>query len=169
MTILALDPSRHTGAAWEQNGAIAYATWDLGDNQRLRLLNLVDHISAIANASTHGISILGYETPWAGPNFTAVRALCHYEAMILAWSQRAGVMCYGYTPREIKASIRIGPGRKEGVIRGVKLCGFDPKDDNQADALAILLMMMKNVLPSKEVKTFRKQTNKKVPTLFSRR
>jgi Holliday junction resolvasome RuvABC endonuclease subunit len=163
--LLALDPSAHTGAAWEVHDGIKYATWDLGENDRARLISLADHLSELH--LNFKIDVIGYETPWLGPNFTAVRALCHYEAIILAYAQRMNIKTYGYTPNEIKASIRVGMGNKESVIRGVRMCGFSPEDDNQADAIALLLMMQKGVMPSKQRKTYLKKATKSDTTLFT--
>jgi Holliday junction resolvasome RuvABC endonuclease subunit len=49
-----------------------------------------------------------YEAPFGGPNFNAVRPLCHFEATVLLWAQHAGLPCAGYTPKEVKRSVADG-------------------------------------------------------------
>ena len=65
-------------------------------------------------------------------------------AVLSAWCEQQGIAYQGVPVGTIKRFIAgKGNADKQAVINAVRERGFDPKDDNEADALAILLWAIK--------------------------
>ncbi|MBK8200656.1 MAG: crossover junction endodeoxyribonuclease RuvC [Acidobacteria bacterium] len=143
-TILAIDPGARTGLACGWPGTVSLATLVLPKGDAARLECLADYLDKFPD-----VAAAAYETPFIGRLRSAARPLYHYESVILLWARRRGIPVTGYTPSEIKTSLGLG-GRccKDSVIRRVQAMGYDPQDEHQADAMALLLLAASGVAPA---------------------
>ena len=67
------------------------------------------------------------------------RLLGGFAAIIELVAERTGTASLSYTPSAIKKAVAgKGTADKQAVIAAVKARGFYPRDDNEADALALL-------------------------------
>lgn len=71
-----------------------------------------------------------------------------FMCMLSAVCHELGLLCRGFEVSVIKKNM-TGNGRatKSMVVKAAQLLGFDPDDDNEADAIAVLLCRLKS--PSK--------------------
>ena len=71
-------------------------------------------------------------------NTYAGHAYGGYYAILTAFCEKYNLPCYGFPVGTIKKHIS-GSGRseKDGIIQSVKFLGYDPKDHNEADAIAV--------------------------------
>lgn len=66
-----------------------------------------------------------------------------YRGILLAWAYDNNIPCFFLPPSTIKKYITgKGNASKQEVIQAVQCRGFSPKDDNEADALALLLLAL---------------------------
>lgn len=165
---LAIDPGSSTGwALWRPSGFVAFGTWKLTGNGGDRSLSLRDHLSAML--SREEFAELGYEEPYQSGFKNAVRSLYHLEGEIQSFCRFNRIPFFAYSPREIKASIAGGRATKDRMINVVRWLGYPVADDHQADAMALLLLMMKGVKPVEgEKKEAARQLRKKILPLFNK-
>jgi Holliday junction resolvasome RuvABC endonuclease subunit len=133
MKLLALDIATKTG--WKT--ATASGTWDLtpnkGESSGMRLIRFKAKLIEIIKAEN--ISIIAYERP----------AGFHKQSLIIA-GELVGVLkmvaeehhihlaCYSAT--EIKKfATGKGNAKKHEMIKAAEAKGYNPKDDNEADAI----------------------------------
>ena len=76
---------------------------------------------------------------------SAAHAFGGYLAHLTAWAEANRIPYQGVPVGTIKRHI-AGKGNvdKAAVIAAVKALGFDPQDDNEADALALLLWALEH-------------------------
>ena len=147
MTILALDPARVTGwAQLEPGGRFDSGTKRLGTDDMkigpmLRNLDLWLNHLLVTLEVTH----LFYEQPWVGRNTNQAAALILFgiagQIEVAAFRRRViirptlnGVFIHHFVGR----APRDREKRKARTIEECRSRGFDPADDNQADAIALL-------------------------------
>jgi Holliday junction resolvasome RuvABC endonuclease subunit len=71
-------------------------------------------------------------------NIYASHAYGGYYAILTAFCEEHNLPCYGFPVGTIKKHISgSGRSKKDAVIQSVKFLGHDPKDNNEADAIAI--------------------------------
>lgn len=64
-----------------------------------------------------------------------------YRGIMLAWAFDHNIPCFFFAPATIKKHITgKGNASKQQVIEAVQNRGFNPIDDNEADALALLFL-----------------------------
>ena len=143
-TILALDLGSKTGWALQaEDGSITSGTalfqndrWTGGGMRYLRFKHWLTEIKQTA----HGIDAVFVEEVRRHAGVDAAHAYGGFLAHVTAWCEHHGV-AYGAVPvGTIKRHVTgKGNAPKEAVIAAVKSRGFAPGDDNEADAIAILL------------------------------
>lgn len=165
--LLALDIGVHTGVAVRRaDGGKVWRTWSLVGAGGVRLDKVYSRLSILHEAEN--FERVGYEAPFGGPNFVAVRALCHFEAVILLWTTHVGIPCAGYTPSEVKRAVASGRADKRRMIERVRLLGYAVEDDHQADAVALLLLLERGIAPAEPTrKQAARDQRKRVLDLFA--
>ena len=143
-TILALDLGSKTGWALQtEDGSITSGTtifandrWTGGGMRYLRFKHWLTEIKQAA----HGIDALFVEEVRRHAGVDAAHAYGGFLAHVTAWCEHHGI-AYGAVPvGTIKRHVTgKGNAPKEAVIAAVEARGFAPGDDNEADAIAILL------------------------------
>lgn len=139
--ILTLDLGTKTGWAISDGGKIhASGTenfkgnrFDGGGMRFLRFRRWLDEIGK-------GVTMIAYEEVRRHLGVDAAHAYGGYMGTLTAWCEENAVPCYGVPVGTIKKHITgIGNAGKNQVIESLRKLGHNPKDDNEADAIALCL------------------------------
>jgi Holliday junction resolvasome RuvABC endonuclease subunit len=97
----------------------------------------------------HGINQVYFERVYAHKGVEAAHLYGYFMHTLAAVCEEHGIKCIGFSVGTIKKSMTgKGNATKEEMIVAARLRGFDPQTDDEADALAILLLTLKiNDLP----------------------
>ncbi len=142
--ILALDLGTTTGWALRAaDGLITSGTasfrpgrFDGGGMRYLRFTNWVTEIDRLSGP----IAAIWFEEVRRHAATDAAHVYGGLMATLTAWAELRGVPYQGVPVGTIKRHIAgKGNADKAAVIAAVQALGFDPQDDNEADALALLL------------------------------
>lgn len=141
--ILALDLGLKTGwAVRNRDGAIASGVqefrpgrFDGGGMIWLRFRGWLQEI----NETSGGVGVVVFEEVRRHLGTSAAHAFGGYLAHLTAWAEANRIPYQGVPVGTIKRHIAgKGNADKQAVIAAVKALGFNPADDNEADALALL-------------------------------
>ena len=140
--ILALDLGQRTGWAVRRDSAIASGVqefrpgrFDGGGMIWLRFRGWLQEI----NETSGGVGVVVFEEVRRHLGTSAAHAFGGYLAHLTAWAEANRIPYQGVPVGTIKRHIAgKGNADKRAVIAAVKALGFNPADDNEADALAIL-------------------------------
>ena len=141
--ILALDLGQRTGwAVRSRDGAIASGTHEFrpgrfegGGMIWLRFRAWLQEIDETAG----GIGVVVFEEVRRHLGTSAAHAFGGYLAHLTAWAEANKIPYQGVPVGTIKRHIAgKGNADKQAVIDAVRRLGFNPADDNEADALALL-------------------------------
>jgi hypothetical protein len=147
--ILALDLGQKTGWAVRNTyGAIASGTVEFrpgrfegGGMVYLRFRAWLQEVDETAG----GIGAVYFEEVRFHRGVTAAHAYGGYLAHLTAWAEMFKIPYRGVPVGTIKRHVTgRGNADKEAVIAAVRALGFDPADDNEADALALLDWALRN-------------------------
>jgi len=147
MKILSLDIATNTG--WKT--ATASGVWNLkpnrGESEGMRVVRFKSKVKEMIEME--GITLVAYERP-AGI----------HKGSIMVASEMIGVLkdlCIGinidlacYSASEIKKfATGKGNANKEAMIKAAIALGFNPQDDNEADAIHLYNLTMKDLVPKR--------------------
>jgi len=141
--ILALDLGQKTGwAARNADGAITSGTvefkpsrWEGGGMVLLRFRAWLQEVDETAG----GVSAVYFEEVRSHRGVAAAHAYGGFLAHLTAWAEANKIPYAGVPVGTIKRHVTgRGNADKVAVIAAVRALGFDPADDNEADALALL-------------------------------
>jgi len=129
--ILALDPAKQMGFCSAKKSGTVF----LGSEKPDRLKFLFDFLNDIIEEEK--ITHIAYEKP-GGSHYNALVSHANLEGVILLLCAMHSLQYYGYSATSIKKYITDnGAAKKADVIAAVKELGYDPADDNEADAIAL--------------------------------
>ncbi len=147
--ILALDLGTKTGWAIKSQNQITSGTIEFkpsrfegGGMRYLRFQKWLEEI----NQLSHGIDQVYFEEVRRHMGVDASHAYGGFLAYLTGWCEEKNpkIPYLGIPVKVIKKHITDnGNSKKEAVIEAVKKLGFNPKDDNEADALALLDLITK--------------------------
>lgn len=143
MKVLSLDLGTKTGWALNDSGSIQSGTKDFkpgrfegGGMRYLRFKNWLTELKA----QSEGIEEVYFEEV---RNHSAVDAAHVYGgllATLTAWCEHHNIAYKGVPVGTIKKfATGKGNAKKDAMIAAIQARGFNPKDDNEADAIAISL------------------------------
>jgi hypothetical protein len=141
--ILALDLGQKTGwAVRNADGAIASGTVEFkpgrfegGGMVFLRFRAWLQEV----DETTDGVGAVYFEEIRSHRGVAAAHAYGGFLAHLTAWAEANKIPYAGVPVGTIKRhATGNGNANKEAVIAAVRALGFDPADDNEADALALL-------------------------------
>jgi hypothetical protein len=147
--LLALDLGQKTGwAVHNTDGAIASGTvefkpsrWEGGGMVYLPFRAWVQEVDETAG----GIGAVYFEEVRSHRGVAAAHAYGGFLAHLTAWAEDNKIPYAGVPVGAIKRhATGNGKANKEAVIAAVRALGFDPADDNEADALALLHWALRN-------------------------
>lgn len=143
-TILALDLGTTAGFALQTadcaitSGTATFRTdrWQSGGMRFLRFKRWLTEIKQQAG----GVDLVVYEQVRRHAGVDAAHAFGGWLAILTAWCDHHGIAYQGVPVGTIKRFITgKGNADKDAVIAAVRARGYQPGDDNEADAIAILL------------------------------
>lgn len=142
-TILALDLGTTTGWAMRlADGSVVSGTMEFkpgryegGGMRFLRFRSWLDHLEFSAKT----IDLLHFEEVRRHAGTDAAHIYGGFLAHLTAWCELKNIPYQGVPVGTIKRhATGKGNAGKDAVIAAMKVRGFNPEDDNEADALAIL-------------------------------
>jgi crossover junction endodeoxyribonuclease RuvC len=142
MKILALDLGTRAGWASRVDGLthsgvinLTPRRFDGGGVRFLRFREWLSNWQAAAGAP----ELIVYEEVRAHRGTDACQVWGGFQATLTAWCEHHGIPYEGVPVGTIKRhATGRGNADKDAVISAVRALGFDPADDNEADALALL-------------------------------
>ncbi len=146
--ILALDLGTKTGWAIKSQNQITSGTIEFKPSRfeggGMRYLRFQKWLGEI-NQLTGGIDLVYFEEVRRHLGVDASHAYGGFLAYLTGWCEEKNpkIPYLGIPVKAIKKHMTgNGNSKKEVVIEAVKKLGFNPKDDNEADALALLHLVM---------------------------
>lgn len=144
MSILALDLGTNCGfALLHPTGLTVNGTWPLKSKRMeslgMRYVRFRDHLNAMR--VNNGVSQVYFEEVRRHMGVDAAHMYGGYLAHLQAWCDEHGIPWQGVPVGEIK-KFWTGKGNasKDEMIAEARRRGYDPADDNEADAIAILVL-----------------------------
>lgn len=141
--VLALDLGQHTGWALRQrDGLVMSGTSGFKPGRfeggGMSMLRFAAWLSEL-HASAGPLSVVYFEEVRAHKGTAAAHTYGAFLGQLSAWCEAHAVAYQGVSVATIKRhATGKGNAGKELVISAMRAKGFDPGDDNEADALAIL-------------------------------
>jgi crossover junction endodeoxyribonuclease RuvC len=141
-TILALDLGTKTGWALLSNGQVISDTQEFKVDRfsggGMRFLKFKKWLTDLKN-NVGNIDAVYYEEVRRHLGVDAAHAYGGFMAHLTAWCEHHQIPYQGVPVGTIKKSCTgKGNASKEEMIEAVKNMGYAPKDDNQADAIALI-------------------------------
>ena len=138
MKILGLDLATITGwAVSDGSSGIFSIAPRKGESVGVRYLTLRKRLNAIIEKH-QDLKLVGYEHPLLRGYSSTYAA--GYTAVVQEWCANHGLECAFVWPSELKKFVTgSGNASKEDVIAAVQMRGFTPVDDNEADAISVML------------------------------
>lgn len=143
LKILALDIATITGWKTETSSG----TWNLkpnrGESDGIRLVRFKSKVNELIKLE--GITLVSYERP-AGLHKSSIMVASEMIGVLkdLCMEKSVDLACYSAT--EIKKyATGKGNANKEAMIKAAIELGFNPKDDNEADAIHLYNLTIKDV------------------------
>lgn len=144
MKILALDIATKTGWRTETSSGV----WDFnklkrGDSYGLRLIRFKSSIREILDLEE--IDIVVYERP-AGMFKSSIIVASEMIGVLIALCEERGIQYTAYSATEIKKfATGKGNAKKQDMIDSAIALGFNPSDDNEADAIHLYNLAKKDL------------------------
>ena len=145
--ILALDPAAKTGWSISYDGKIIKS--GMVDFERktlnsagMKAINMYEFLCDLKDEYNFTDRLIVVFEEVYISHASAVKPLCHYQAAICLWCHLNYSEFEGYTATEISSHCGIKgrmkrEDKKKAIIDWVKDNGHKPKDDNEADAIAL--------------------------------
>ena len=144
MKILALDIATKTGFRTETSSGV----WDFnkakrGDSYGMRLIRFKSSLKEILNLEE--IDIVVYERP-AGQFKSSIIVASEMIGVLIALCEEKGIQYTAYSATEIKKfATGKGNAKKQDMIDAAIAFGFNPHDDNEADAIHLYNLAKKDL------------------------
>jgi len=141
--ILALDLGQNAGwAVRNADGAIASGTAEFKpgrfEGEGMVFLRFRAWLQEV-DGTTGGVDAVYFEEVRSHRGVAAAHAYGGFLAHLTAWAEANKIPYRGIPVATIKRHVAgKGNADKDAVIAAVRALGFDPADDNEADALALL-------------------------------
>ena len=143
MNILALDRATKTG--WKTK--TASGVWDLkpnrGESEGMRVVRFRSKVKEMI--AMEDITLVSYERP-AGFHKAALIVEAEMVGILKELCITLGVNLACYSAKEIKKfATGNGNAKKDAMVSKAKELGYNPKDDNEADAIFLYLLTEKDL------------------------
>ena len=148
-SVLALDLGTVTGWAMrDPDGTVASGTMSFRPDRfsggGMRFLRFKHWLTEVKNAAG-SIDAIYLEEVRRHAGTSAAHIFGGWLAILTAWCEHHGIPYQGVPVGTIKLPVTVrGNAPKQEVIEAVKARGFTPADDNEADAIALLLWAMEH-------------------------
>lgn len=144
MKVLALDIATNTG--WKT--ALGSGTWNFspkkGDSEGMRAVKFKHKVTE--KVKEEGIELISYERPFAGKFPNSIIAPSKMIGVLEVLCDELGLELTAYAPTEIKKfATGKGNAKKPDMVAAAVALGYKPKDDNEADAIHLYNLTMRDV------------------------
>ena len=147
MALLALDLGSHCGFAVFRNGEIISGTKKLRIDKRKfggRFLEFRNWLMQMI--ATHDIREIYFERVFGHVGTEAAHIYGGFMYTLATVCLEKNIPCMGFTVQAIKKFMtEKGNANKEEMIAAAKARGFNPQTDDEADAIAIMLLALHNL------------------------
>lgn len=145
MSVLALDLGTSCGfALLHPTGLTVSGTWNLSFDKRveshgMRYIRFREALDTMKK--NNGVTVIYFEEVRRHIGTTAAHVYGGLMAVMQAWCEDNGVEYQSVPVKEIKQFwTGRGNAKKDEMIAEARRRGYDPTDDNEADAIAILVL-----------------------------
>lgn len=147
MGVLTIDLGTKTGWAFKTGGAVLSDTLDLSGSRYegggMRFLRFRSWLTEMR--SRVEINVVFYEEVRAHKGTDAAHIYGGLQATLTSFCEEHGIAYEGVPVQAIKKHVTgKGNAGKPEVMAAVREFGFQPKDDNHADAIALLLFKLED-------------------------
>jgi Holliday junction resolvasome RuvABC endonuclease subunit len=141
--ILSLDIATNTGWKTETTSGV----WNLkparGESEGMRVVRFKSKVKEMIDLE--GITVVAYERP-AGMHKASIMVASEMVGVLKDLCIEKGVDLACYSATEIKKfATDKGNANKEQMIEAARSLGYNPKDDNEADAIHLYLLAKKDL------------------------
>lgn len=141
--ILSLDIATNTGWKTETTSGV----WNLkparGESEGMRVVRFKSKVKELIELE--GINLIAYERP-AGMHKASIMVASEMVGVLKDLCIEKGIELACYSATEIKKfATDKGNANKEQMIEAAKSLGYNPKDDNEADAIHLYLLAKKDL------------------------
>lgn len=147
--VLALDLGTTTGWACRhadgaiRSGVVVFENLGHGGHRFLRFRAWLTNFK---NAAGDLEAVYYERIDFIGTSVENARTKFGFEATLGAWCEHHGVPYTGIPPATIKKfATGNGNAKKPAMMDAMRQSGFHPKDDNEADALALLMLALERM------------------------
>jgi Holliday junction resolvasome RuvABC endonuclease subunit len=147
MNTLALDLGTATGFAMWKDGEILSGLKKLRHDKHASGVRALDFYRWLTQMiREHSVNEAYFERVYAHSGVEAAHLYGYFMHALAAVCEEHGVKCVGLSVGAIKKFMTgKGNATKEEMIAAARLRGFEPVDDNEADALAILCLALETI------------------------
>lgn len=148
MKLLALDLGTTSGFAIGSKGHVVSGTWNLKpgryDGGGMRFVKMRERLNEVRRA--YGVTHVFYEEVRRHAGTDAAHVYGGLMATLTSWCEEHSIPYEGIPVGEIKKNFTgNGNASKALMIAEAEKRGFQPKDDNEADAIAIFDLALKRL------------------------
>lgn len=142
LPVLALDLATRCGFALRSSRSVLSGTEDFAERRNEtrgdRLWRFQQWIAEFQRADP--LSMVAYEKVQGHMRGHAQTCYAQFEGVLLAWCAKRQIPVRPVNPKTLKRAITgSGNADKSQMVAAIRAHGFAPADDNEADALAVLL------------------------------
>ena len=143
MNILALDIATTTGWKTETASGVWKLRQKKDDSTGMKLVRLKSYLKELIELER--IELVAYERP-AGMFKSAIISESELIGVVLLLCEELSLQCTAYSPTEIKKfATGKGNAKKIDMIAKAVELGYNPADDNEADAIHLYLLAKKDL------------------------
>lgn len=143
MKILALDIATHTGWKTETSSGVWNLKPNRGESEGMRVVRFKSKVREMINLEN--ITLVSYERP-AGMHKSSIMVASEMVGVLKDLCIEMGVELACYSASEIKRfATGKGNAKKDAMIDSAIKLGYFPQDDNEADAIHLYLLTVKDL------------------------
>lgn len=143
MKILALDIATNTGWKTKTSSGVWNLKPNRGESEGMRVVRFKSKVREMIEMEN--IDLVSYERP-AGAHKSSIMVASEMIGVLKDLCIELGVNLACYSASEIKRNATgKGNSNKEEMIKACVKLGFNPKDDNEADAIHLYNLTLKDI------------------------
>lgn len=143
MKILALDIATNTGWKTETTSGVWNLKPNRGESEGMRVVRFKSKVKELI--TLEGITLVCYERP-AGMHKSSIMVASEMVGVLKDLCITENIEMASYSATEIKKwATGKGNANKDAMIKAAVDLGFNPKDDNEADAIHLYNLCKKDV------------------------
>jgi Holliday junction resolvasome RuvABC endonuclease subunit len=143
MKVLSLDIGTNTGWKTPTSSGVWNLKPNRGESEGMRVVRFKSKVRELINLE--GITLVSYERP-AGMHKSSIMVASEMVGVLKDLCIELGVELACYSASEIKKfATGRGNAKKEEMIEEAKKLGYNPNDDNEADAIHLYMLTISDI------------------------